>query len=199
MGRYEDLLEQAREGDADAFDALEKEFNVSTLREKAEKSDAHEAAYKKALPMLRKARLEELTEKLSDDLKEVVLDVGDLGEFDPDDLTLETVQEKAQAKLESTQAARLAVAEEAGFDSVEEYQEALETVKQQKAEQRTGMEDVGAGAASAGGEPPGEEEPTLRETAQSAWDESKKSGESEDISLARSIDAILEAQATAEE
>lgn len=195
MGRYEDLLAQARGGDETAFDALEQEFGVSTLRDKAENAAALEKKLQTAMPLLRKARLDELVSKMPEDLRELPLDVGDFGEFDPDDLTLETVQEKAKAKSESTQAAKLAHAQEAGFDSLEEYNTALEAAKQQKATKVAGMEAIGGGAASSGGEPPGGQEPSNREAAKSAFEASKKSGETDDVAMARSIDAILSAEA----
>lgn len=196
MGRYEDLIAQARDGDASALDALETEFGGSTLREKAEKADVLSKQVEKAMPLLRKQRLDDLAGKLADDLKEAGLDVGDFGDFDPDDLTLETVQEKAQAKLESTQASRLAQAKEAGFESVEEYTEALEAVKQQKQKRQEGMENVGGSVASSGGEPPGSQEPTSREAMQAGFDAAKERGLADDAAMAHGIESLLDHQVT---
>lgn len=195
MGRFEDLIEQAKEGDTEALDALQSEFGGSTLREKAEKADDLEKKYQSALPHLRQARLDDLVAKLDDDLREVGLDIGDFGDFDPDDLSLETVQDKAKAKSENAQAAKLAVAKDAGFDSVEEYEEALATVKQAREQRRARMEDVAGGVASSGGEPPGTgQEETPYEMGKKAFAAAKEAGEADDVGMARGIEAILDAQ-----
>jgi hypothetical protein len=194
MGRFEDLVAQAREGDTEALDALEQEFSGSALREQAEEAGQYKAKFEKLVPLARKNRVEELVGKLPDDLKDVGLGAEDFGDFDPDSLTLEQVQDRAKAKSEQAQATRLAAAQEAGFDSVEEYQEALETVKQQKATRKQGMESVAGGVASSGGEPPGANEPSGRELAKEAFDASKEQGRTDDVALAASVSAILEAQ-----
>lgn len=199
MGRYEDLIEQAREGNLEALDSLESEFGVSTLREKAEQADTFKSKYEKALPHMRKARLDELAAKLDDDLREVGLGVDDFGDFDPDDLSLEAVQDKAKAKSEQAQASKLAAAQEAGFDSVEEYDQALQTFKEQKEQRKTGMEEVASGVTSSGGEPAGTDEPTVFEQGKEAFEAAKLEGRADDHAMSDAIDAILSAQAPAEE
>ena len=201
MGRYEDLLAQAKEEgtDSEAWDALQNEFGVSTLRDKANEADAFKDKYTKVLPVARKARLDELIGKLDEDLREAGLGVEDFGDFDPDDLSLEQVQDKAKSKRESTQVQKLAIAKDAGFETVEEYTEALEAAKTQKTQRREGMESVAGGVSSSGGEPAGTDEPTLLETGKAAFDKSKTDNESDDVALARTVDAILSAQAPTEE
>lgn len=194
MGRFEDLVEQAKEGDTDALDTLAEEFSGSALREQAEQASAFKSKYEEHLPVIRKARVDELVGKLDDDLREVGLGVDDFGDFDPDDLSLEQVQDKAKAKSEQVQATRLATAKEAGFDSYEEYQEALDAVKQSRQARQKGMEDVGGAAASSGGAPPGTSEPTLHDVGKEAFQTSKAEGRADDYALGDSIDAILAAQ-----
>lgn len=195
MGRFEDLIERAREGDTEALDALQTEFSGSTLRQQAEQADAFKARYESVLPFARGARLKELVSKLPEELQSVPLDVGDFGDFDPEGLTLEQVQDKAKAALEDAQASELRHAQAAGFDSVEDYQAALEAGKQQLTNRRTGMEAIAGAVASSGGEPAGSLEPSDSDLAKETFAAAKKSGETDDVALGRSIDAILTSQA----
>lgn len=194
MGRYEDLIQEARQGNTEALDTLESEFSVSTLRDKAEQAGAFESKYKEAIPLVRKARLDELAGRLDEDLRSAI-SVDDFSDIDPDDLTLEMIQDRAKSQQESRQAQRLAVAQDAGFDSVEEYETALATVKQQKDQRKTGMESVAGGvAASSGGEPGGSIEPSRFETTHEAFKSGKESGQTDDVAMAGAVDALLSFQ-----
>lgn len=200
MGRFEDLVEQAKTGDNDALDTLLAEFSGSTLRQQAEEGSAFKTRYEKILPLVRKTRLDDLVAKLDDDLREVGLDVTDFGDFDPDNLSLEQVIDKAKTKSETVQATRLAAAKDAGFDTVEEYQQALQAVKDQREKRKQGMEKVGAGVISAGGgEPGGGEEESLFDKGQAAFKSAREQGRATDYAMATAIEAILTAQAPAEE
>lgn len=199
MGRFEDLIEQAEGGDTDALQTLREEFSGSALREQAEANAQFRKKYEENLPVVRKARLDDLAARLDEDLREVGLDIGDFGDFDPDDLTLEKVQDVAKAKAESTQAAKLQSAQDAGFDSVEEYEEALQAVKEQRQKRKTGMEEVAGGVAGSGGEPGGEPEPeTPYDHGRAAFEAAKAEGYADDHAMAESINAILTAQSPAE-
>ena len=192
MGRFEDLVQQAREGDAEALDALETEFSGSALREKAEKAESLEQELQKVRPLQRKARFDELVGKLDEGLQSV-LSVDDVGDVEPNELTLEQLQDLATNKAEQRQATRLAAAQEAGFETVEEYESALETVKRNKEQRRQSMEDVGGGVASSGGEGGGVE-PTRFDQGKEAFDAAKASGATDDIARAAFVDSLLQNQ-----
>jgi hypothetical protein len=198
MGRFEDLIEQAKTGDADALDALASEFSGSSLREKAESAIAWESKYQENLPLIRQARFAELSGQLDDDLRESGLNVSDLGEIDPSDMNLELIQGKARERMESRNAQKLATAKEAGFETVEEFETALETAKQSQAKRVQTMEAISGGVASSGGEPGSQTEPTLADTAQEAFTSAKQQGRTDDVALAAGIDAILSAQVSEE-
>lgn len=195
MGRFEELVQQAKDGDADALDALETEFSGSALREKAESADAFKTNYEKSLPLIRKAKFAEFFEQLDDDLKASGLTAEALGEFDPEGLTLDIVKEKAKSSLDAAQESRLALAKESGFDNVEEFEKAMLTVKAQADTRRASMEAVGAGASSSGGEPSATGEgKTHAEITTEAFDKAKKDGLSDDRALGVSISALIDAQ-----
>jgi len=200
MGRFEDLIEQAKEGDIEALNALESEFSGSTLRQQAEEAAALKTKLEQSMPLLRKARLDDLVARLDEDMRAVGLGVEDFGDFDPDDLTLEKVQDAAKQKVESTQAAKQSAAQAAGFESVEEYEQALSTVKQQQEQRRSNMEIVASGVASSGGEAPGTGQgQTLHEIGQEAFKTAKDEGRADDWAMANSVQAILDAQSPPEE
>lgn len=193
MGRFEDLIAQVKEGDEAALDALETEFSGSTLREKAERADILEAELQKAKPFQRRARFDDLTAKLDEGLRDL-LTFEDVGDVEPESLTLEGLQDLATSKKQAREATRLAVAKDAGFDSVEEYETALEAVKNQQNQRREGMEAVGGAAASSGGDPAGSQEPDQFTTGKAAFDEAKKAGATDDVAQAAFIDSILSVQ-----
>ncbi len=194
MGEYEDLIQQVRDGDAEALDTLETQFGVSTLRDKAERADDLQKQVDKAAPFVRQARFSELVDKLDEPLKESGLTAEDFGDVDPSSLSLEMVRDKATARIESSQASKLAVATDAGFDTVEEYDEALTDVKERKTAKVKGMEAVTSGVASSGGQSGEGGEPTRFEKSHEAYKDAKTGGKTDDLALAAFIDVNLSDQ-----
>lgn len=191
MGEFEELIQQARDGDAEALNTLEADYGGSTLREKAEKADSLQKQVDQAAPFVRQARFSELVGKLDESLKESGLTSDDFKDVDPDSLSLEMVRDKASALIETTQTQRLATAKDAGFETVEEYQEALTSVKERQTEQREAMEGVTTAVASTSGEASSGGEPTRFDKSHTAYKDSKTEGRSDDIALANFIDVNL--------
>ncbi len=194
MGEFEDLIQQARDGDAEALNTLESDYGGSTLREKAEKADSLEKKYQKAEPFVRQARFSELVGKLDDTLKESGLTAEDFSDVDPDSLSLEMVRDRASARVEASQTQRLATAQDAGFETVEDYQEALTAVKEQKTAKREGMEAVAGGVASGSGQPGDGSEVSRFDKSHAAYKESKQDGRTDDVALANFIDVNMSEQ-----
>ncbi len=192
MGEFEDLIQRARDGDVEALDALETDFSGSSLRKQAEESAAWQKKAEAATPLLRQARFSELVGKLDDDLQDTGLTAEDFGEVEPDSLSLEMVRDRAKTRVEASQTQRLATAQEAGFETVEEYQEALTTVKEQKTAKREGMEAVTSGVASGSGE--SGEEVSRFDKSHDAFKTAKKDGATDDVALAGFIDVNLAEQ-----
>ncbi len=194
MGDFEDLIQQAREGDADALDKLESDYSGGALREQAESAEAWRKKAEEAEPLRRTARVNELVGKLSEDLQEVGLTASDFEDMDPDDLSLEVVKDRAEARSAATQAQSLATAKDAGFETVEDYQEALTEVKQRKTTKVDGMEAVSGGVASGSGAPGGGEEKTRFDKSKDAYDTAREDGATKDVALANFIDVTLSEQ-----
>lgn len=194
MGRYEDLIQQARDGDATALDALESEFSGSELRKMAETNTEAAVKYQESLPLIRKAKLDELSGQLEDDLKSHGLTADDFKDVDPSDLTLDMVKERAKSRVDAAQESKLTLAKESGFDTVEEFDAAVEAAKQAKADKVTGMEDIGGGAASSGGSPSPAGGEDQSNAGQEAFDAAKKKGLSDDRALGEGIGALIDVQ-----
>ena len=194
MGEFEDLIQQVRDGDAEALNTLEADFGGTVLREKAELAESLQKQVDKAAPFVRQARFSELVDKLDEPLKESGLTADDFKDVDPNSLSLEMVRDKATARIDTTQTQRLAVAEDAGFETVEEYQEALKTVKEQKTATREGMEAVTSGVASGGGESGSGGEPSRFEKSTTAYKDAKEKGATDDLALSSFIDVNLSEQ-----
>lgn len=197
MGEYEDLIQRAREGDTSALDELEQNYSGSTLRTKAEEADRWKQRYQEAMPHLRQARVDELKGKLSEDLRAHV-SADDFADTEPDSITLEALQDRASSRRESEQNRKLAAAQDAGFETVEEYEEALQAVKTQKSQRKSGMEEVGSGA-SGGGDPEGLDEPTRWDKSKEAYEKAKSEGATSDRALAAAIGAAIDDQLPEEE
>lgn len=192
MPTFEELIQQARDGDLSALETLEQEYGGSTLRQKAEEGERYKALAEKALPALRRDRIEELSEKLPDNLRNFA-SVEDFADADPDSITLESLQERASARAERENQTRLATAQEAGFESWEEFQEAMNTVKQQRSQRQKDIEAVG-GAAASGGSDVDILDEDLFTAGKDAFEETKKAGRSDDVAMANAVDAILNSQ-----
>ncbi len=193
MGEFENLIQQAREGNAEALDTLESDFGGSTLREKAEQAESLQKQVDKAAPFVRQARFSELMGKLDTSLQESGVTAEDFSDMDPDSLSLETVRDRAQVRIDADQTQRLATAEDAGFETVEEYQEALTTLKEQATKKRTDMEAVSSGVASDSGAP-ADGEVSRFDKSLGAFKEAKQEGRSDDIAMANFIDVNLSEQ-----
>jgi hypothetical protein len=199
MGRFEDLIAQAKAGDRKAIEALETEFSSSTLREKAEKSGTLESELAGAIPLARRGKFYESLAGLPEDLRSE-LKPEDVGEMPLGEITVDFLKGKAEAKQSARNEVLLDGAKAAGFDTVEEYTAALETVKQANAARKTGAESVGSGVASGAGGGQGggsgDEDADFNE-AKEVYDKARKSGKTEDIALGNFIEKRLTQQAPA--
>ena len=193
MGEFEDLIQQVRDGDVAALDTLEADFGGSTLREKAELADSLQKKVDQSAPFVRQARFSELMDKLDTSLQESGLTADDFSDVDPDSLSLETVRDRAQVRIDADQAQGLAAAEAAGFETVEEFQEALTTLKERTTKKREGMEAVSSGVASDSGAP-ADGEVSRFDKSLGAFKEAKEEGRSDDIAMANFIDVNLSEQ-----
>jgi hypothetical protein len=200
MGRFEELLEKAREGDTSAIDTLQQEFGASTLREKAENAEKYQKAAETNLNLAIDGQIGRLRNELPEELRGMDLSAGDFGDVtDPTELTIERLTEKAESKQASSTRAKEAQAKELGFDSVEDLQQALDIAKQAKSERKEGMEKIAGAASSSGTAPPpsGEGEPF--EHMKESFDAAKARGRSDDRAMGEGVEALMAAQAPAEE
>lgn len=199
MGRFEDLVAQAREGDTEALDALESEFSGSSLRQQAEAGTQAQRQLEEQAPLVREAKFTRLVNDLPEDLQSVGLTVEDVGDVDPNELTIETLSDRARSKQEAEQARLETMAESQGFESVEAFQAALEATKQTNTERTKNMEAIGSGVASGSGgsveEPP--EEPF--DAMKGAHDDARQRGLPKDKAMGEGMEALLAAQAPLEE
>jgi hypothetical protein len=189
MGEYEDLLEKAKSGDDSAFEELKK-FSGSALREKAEKADTLEKRVKELEPLAREATFNKLRAELPEDLSGVDLSLNDLGS---NELSVEVLIEKAKSKQEREKSSLADTAKELGFDSVEEYQSALEAMKQEQAKKRASMEATGK-TASGGGEPPSDEPSEPFGAMKQDYEEARSSGMPHDKAMGEGVHGLMAAQ-----
>jgi hypothetical protein len=188
MGKFEDLLTRAREGDAEALDELESEFGGSNLREQAE---AATKALKENDPFIRTGKFQTLMAELGD--ADVTLD--DLEGVDTNDFSADLLRAKADEKAERKAAAKLMAAQDAGFDSVEEYDQALEALKSAQDQRKSGMEALGGATAStSGGQTPPAEEKDPYEEALETYKEARKGGMTQDYALGETAHTIMARQ-----
>jgi hypothetical protein len=114
------------------------------------------------------------------------------------EITVDFLKGKAEIKQTARNEVLLDGAKSAGFDTVEEYTAALETVKQANADRKAGAESAGGGVASgmgggAGGGS-GDEDADFEE-AKKVYDTARKSGKTEDVALGNFIERRLTQQA----
>jgi hypothetical protein len=198
MGEYEDLLERAEGGDTAAFAELKK-FGGQDLRRQAERAASLEKQMEANAPFVREGRFREVVSQLPDDLKDVDLSLADIGNVEPDQITVDLLTEKAQSKREEANRVRSAVAADAGFDSVEDFQAALEATKRGQEAKVSAMEKVGSGAASGGGAPPDDSPSSPFEAMKADFDEAKSMGMSDDKAMGEGVHGLMAAQAPVEE
>ena len=146
MGEYEELIAKARGGDASALDDLETKFSGSALREQAE--NAKSLAREEVLPELRLAAFVTASKDL--DLGDVDITVADMGKVDPSEITPGFVESKIEEVTAAGTARRESLSQEAGFDTVEEFDAAMASLKKTNAAKQKKVEIVG-GAESASG------------------------------------------------
>ena len=193
MGKYEDLLEKAENGDASAFAALREEFGGSALRTKAEEADNLRKELADNEDLIREAKFNRLVTEANLDTP---LSLEDLGNVSSKELTVDLLREKAEAKSAVIKSAKTTMATEAGFNSVEEYEQALEGLKQQRsANQKTAEAIGGATASSSGGTPSPTEEVTPYEGATRDYKDAKKQGATDDVALGEAAHTLMAGQA----
>lgn len=193
MGRYEELLERAEGGDASAFKALKEEFGGSALRTKAEEADGLRKQLDDNEGLIREAKFRRLADGLDLDVE---LSLGDLEGVSSADLTEDLLREKAEAKSTSMKAMRATMASDAGYDSVEEYDTALASLKKERTNTKTSQESIGgATSSSSGGTPHSEEEKTVYEKSTADFNTAKKQGATDDIALGEAAHTMMAAQA----
>lgn len=193
MGKYEDLLEKAETGDADAFKTLREEFSGGALRTKADEAEGLRKQLAENEEFVVEAKFNRLIAEAN---LNVEISLSDLGEIDSGDLTLDLIREKAEAKSADMSAAKEAVAKEAGFESVEEYQKALDSMKEKQTADIKAAEAIGGATASSSGgtpEPTGDETPYDQSI--NDFKEAKKQGATDDIALGEAAHTLMAAQA----
>ncbi len=198
MGEYEDLLARAKDGDESAFEELETKYSGTALRQQAEEAAALKKQMAEQAPLVRKAKFQEYMGQLEDDLKSADLTLDDLGEVTPGELTLDMVTQAAERKIEARNASILSAAKSAGFDTVEEFQAAMNRVKQERETNTRRMETVGSATASGTGGPVPEQELTRSEAGQRDFKEAKRQGATDDVALGEAVHTILAHQAPVE-
>lgn len=196
MGEFEDLLARARSGDDAALDELESKFSGSALREAnttiSQERDSLKSWREQNLDLVRKAKVSDVVASIDESLRSLI-SVDDFKEVDPDEITTEKVQSLAQTRMNQKNELRLAAAKEAGFESVEAYDRALETVKQMDDTRRRELEALG-GAASGGGEASSRLPSSAFDTAKKDFDLAKQLGNTDDEAMGEFIHTLLATQ-----
>ena len=189
MGKFEDLIQSAKDGDAEALETLEKEFSGSNLREQQE---AATKALQDNEPYIRVGKFNALKDALGEGLE---LNLEDLKGIDTDDFSEDLLREKAEEKTAQMDTFKQKVATEAGFESVEEYDKAMESVKQTQSTNTKGFETVGAATASSSGGQPLPVEPVEPwDESLKAYEEAKKTGSTQDKAHGIAAHALMTAQ-----
>ena len=188
MGKFEDLIQSARDGDTEALETLEKEFGGSNLRDQVE---AAAKAAKDNEPYIRVGKFNDLKAKLGN----IDLTLEDLEGVDTQDFSEDLLREKADDKKVKLDAFKETAAKTAGFDSVEEYDKAMEAVKQKQTANKEGLENLGgATASSSGGQAPSAEPKDPYDTSLDAYKDAKKSGATQDKAHGIAAHALMTAQ-----
>ena len=192
MGKYEDLLEKAEQGDADAFKVLREEFSGTALRAKAEEADGLRKQLDDNESLMIEAKFNRLVGEAG---LEVEISLEDLGDVTSGDITVDLIREKAEAKIATMESVKGTMAKDAGFDSVEEYQQALDSMKEKRTAEIKAAEAIGgATASSSGGTPGPQEDVTPFDEATKDFKESKKLGATDDIALGEAAHTLMASQ-----
>jgi hypothetical protein len=198
MSKFEELIEQAEEGNMDALAQLKAEFSGSALREKAEKAAALQEQVDQLAPFAREAKIKSLKDSLPEQFKNVDLTSDDLVDVAPSDITLETLIIKAQGKQKAQADFMAQAAKMAGFDNVEEYQKALDSIKRPVSETQpnqtvSDMEKIATAATgTASGMP--DNSVNTRKLATETYKNAKQSGRADDYAIGEAIEALFDNQ-----
>jgi len=194
MGKFEDLIQQVRDGDMEALDTLQKEFSGSNLRDQI---DAAVQSAKDNEPYIREGKFNALKAGMGEGIK---LTLEDLEDVETQDFSEDLLRSKADDKQVRMEAFKQDAANSAGFESVEEYDKAMEAVKQTQSTNRQGLEALGgATASSSGGQAPPAEPVEPWDASLAAYEEAKKSGSTQDKAHGIAAHALMAAQHPAAE
>ena len=198
MSKFEELIGQAKEGNIEALDQLEAEFSGSALREKAEKASELQAQVDQLAPFAKEAKIKSLKDSLPEAYQNVDLNADDLIDVAPTDITLETLIIKAQGKQKAELEFQTKAAHAAGFDNVEAYKEALESIRPepsdvQPSEAVSDMEKI---ATAATGTSSGIQDNSVdtSKLAADTYKQSKKSGKADDYAIGEALEALFDNQ-----
>lgn len=192
MGKFEDLLEKARGGDESALDELQKEFGGSNLRDQAE---AATAKLQENDPFIREGKFR----KLIRDNEIEGLTLSDVEDIGTDDLTADFLREKAESKAEAKVALQMEAATDAGFETVEEFQEAMAEMKQKQASDAAKAEAIGGSVSRSGGTPIPEPDKEPYDAALADFQAAKKGGMTDDKALGEATHTLMAEQHPAPE
>jgi len=198
MGEFEDLVDRASSGDEDAAQTLKEKFGGSALRKQAEEGQAAAKRYEDAIPEIREARFSKMRSGLDESLREV-LSLEDVVDVSPDEITADLLRTKAEAKAEAQRAQKLSTAQAMGFQTVEEFEAAMNKVKQEQTTQRKTLEAAGGATASSSGAPGGEDAVEPFDAAKSDYETARKQGATKDVAMGEFVHTLLASQAPVEE
>ncbi len=201
MSKFEELIKEIKDGNIEAVDKLESEFSGSALREKAEKAGELQAQVEALAPFAKEAKIKELQANLPEKYSGLNLSADDLKDVDPTDITLETLIVKAEIKNQQQEKFVQQAAEAAGFESVEAYQSALDSVRPepsvQQPEALSDMETIaGAATNTTTGQP--QVTPDTRKMAREVYTESKEGGKAHDYAMGEALEALFDEQVNRE-
>lgn len=192
---YEELVDKALAGDAEAAVELKEKYSGSNLRDQAETSSKKLQEW---APLVKQQRLQEAVAALPEELRSYSVSLEDLGEVPPEGITTELVKSKAEAKQTAVLKLRQQAATDAGFETVEEYEQALSAIRKQKEATVKATELVGAAIGSSGGVVPPEAPKEPHEQMFDAHEAARKSGKTQDYAMGEGIEALFTAQAPVE-
>jgi len=192
---YEELVDKALAGDAEAAVELKEKYSGSNLRDQAETSSKKLQEW---APLVKQQRLQEAVAALPEELRSYSVSLEDLGEVPPEGITTELVKSKAEAKQTAVLKLRQQAATDAGFETVEEYEQALSAIRKQKEATVKATELVGAAIGSSGGVVPPEAPKEPHEQMFDAHEAARKSGKTQDYAIGEGIEALFTAQAPVE-
>ena len=201
MSKFEELIKEIKDGNIEAVDKLESEFSGSALREKAEKAGELQAQVEALAPFAKEAKIKELQANLPEKYSGLNLSADDLKDVDPTDITLETLIVKAEIKNQQQEKFVQQAAEAAGFESVEAYQSALDSVRPepsvQQPEALSDMETIaGAATNTTTGQP--QVTPDTRKMAREVYTNSKEGGKAHDYAMGEALEALFDEQVNRE-